>query len=61
MERHRRSLAKARRDVQKLLAWCTHGKTRIDPMITRRLTLEQINHGLGLMHEGTSIRAVVVC
>ena len=35
------------------------GKIEIDPMITHKLTLEQINKGFDLMHEGKSIRAVV--
>jgi S-(hydroxymethyl)glutathione dehydrogenase/alcohol dehydrogenase len=28
-------------------------------MITHKLTLDEINHGFDLMHEGKSIRAVV--
>ena len=35
------------------------GKVEIDPMITHKLTLDEINHGFDLMHEGKSIRAVV--
>ncbi|TCP40625.1 hypothetical protein EV662_101630, partial [Rhodovulum marinum] len=31
-----------------------------DPMITHQLTLDEINHGFDLMHEGKSIRSVVV-
>ena len=36
------------------------GKIEIDPMITHILKLEDINEGFDLMHEGKSIRAVVV-
>ena len=36
------------------------GKIEIDPMITHELTLDQINEGFELMHQGKSIRAVVV-
>jgi S-(hydroxymethyl)glutathione dehydrogenase/alcohol dehydrogenase len=35
------------------------GKIEIDEMITHKLTLEQINEGFDLMHQGKSIRAVV--
>ena len=36
-----------------------NGKIEIDPMITHKLTLDQINEGFELMHKGESIRAVV--
>ena len=36
-----------------------NGMIEIDPMITHKLTLEQINEGFELMHKGESIRAVV--
>ncbi len=36
------------------------GQIEIDPMITHRLTLDEINKGFDLMHAGESIRAVVV-
>jgi S-(hydroxymethyl)glutathione dehydrogenase/alcohol dehydrogenase len=35
------------------------GKIEIDPMITHKLSLDQINEGFELMHQGKSIRAVV--
>jgi len=35
------------------------GKIEIDPMITHKLTLEQINSGVALMHDGKFIQAVV--
>jgi S-(hydroxymethyl)glutathione dehydrogenase/alcohol dehydrogenase len=37
-----------------------NGKIQIDPMITHVLTLDEINKGFALMHEGKSIRSVVV-
>jgi S-(hydroxymethyl)glutathione dehydrogenase/alcohol dehydrogenase len=37
-----------------------NGMIEIDPMITHRLTLEEINTGFDLMHAGESIRSVVV-
>ena len=36
------------------------GRIEIDPMITHRLTLDEINKGFELMHAGESIRSVVV-
>ena len=36
------------------------GRIAIDPMITHRLTLDEINRGFELMHAGESIRSVVV-
>ena len=35
------------------------GKIRLDPFITHRLPLEQINEAFDLMHEGKSIRTVI--
>ena len=35
------------------------GKIEIDPMITHKLSLDDINKGFDLMHAGESIRAVV--
>ncbi|MDX2483823.1 MAG: S-(hydroxymethyl)glutathione dehydrogenase/class III alcohol dehydrogenase [Pseudodonghicola sp.] len=51
--------AKGRTDVPKFVDWYMNGKIEIDPMITHKLSLEQINHGFDLMHEGKSIRAVI--
>ena len=36
-----------------------NSKIEIDPMITHKLSLEDINRGFDLMHAGESIRAVV--
>jgi S-(hydroxymethyl)glutathione dehydrogenase/alcohol dehydrogenase len=52
--------AKGRTDVPKIVDWYMEGKIVIDPMITHVLTLDEINRGFALMHEGKSIRSVVV-
>jgi len=52
--------AKGRTDVPKIVDWYMNGKIQIDPMITHVLTLEEINQAFALMHEGKSIRSVVV-
>ena len=51
--------ARGRTDVPKIVDWYVEGKIEIDPMITHKLKLEEINKGFDLMHEGKSIRAVV--
>ena len=52
--------ARGRTDVPKIVDWYMDGKIQIDPMITHTLKLEDINKGFDLMHEGKSIRSVVV-
>ena len=52
--------AKGRTDVPKIVDWYMDGLIQIDPMITHRLTLEEINKGFDLMHAGESIRSVVI-
>jgi S-(hydroxymethyl)glutathione dehydrogenase/alcohol dehydrogenase len=52
--------ARGRTDVPKIVDWYMAGKIQIDPMITHTLKLEDINKGFDLMHEGKSIRSVVV-
>ena len=51
--------ARGRTDVPKIVDWYMEGRIDIDPMITHHLSLDEINHGFELMHEGKSIRAVV--
>ena len=51
--------AKGRTDVPKFVDWYMDGTIEIDPMITHKLSLDDINKGFDLMHEGKSIRAVV--
>jgi S-(hydroxymethyl)glutathione dehydrogenase / alcohol dehydrogenase len=46
--------------VPKIVDWYMDGKIEIDPMITHILPLEKINAAFDLMHEGKSIRSVVV-
>ena len=52
--------ARGRTDVPRIVDWYMDGKIEIDPMITHTLKLEDINDGFDLMHEGKSIRSVVV-
>ncbi|RFB03922.1 S-(hydroxymethyl)glutathione dehydrogenase/class III alcohol dehydrogenase [Parvularcula marina] len=52
--------ARGRSDTPKIVEWYMDGKIEIDPMITHTLSLEEINKGFDLMHEGKSIRSVVV-
>jgi S-(hydroxymethyl)glutathione dehydrogenase/alcohol dehydrogenase len=52
--------AKGRRDVPRIVDWYMDGKINIDDLITHKLVLEDINKGFDLMHEGKSIRSVVV-
>lgn len=52
--------ARGRTDVPRIVDWYMAGKIQIDPMITHRLKLEEINKGFDLMHAGESIRSVVV-
>ena len=52
--------ARGRTDVPKIVDWYMDGKIEIDPMITHRLKLDDINKGFDLMHAGESIRSVVV-
>ena len=51
--------ARGRTDVPKIVDWYMDGKIEIDPMITHKLSLDDINKGFDLMHAGESIRAVV--
>lgn len=52
--------ARGRTDVPRIVDWYMDGKIEIDPMITHRLTLDEINKGFDLMHAGQSIRSVVI-
>src|SRR6266571_8482274 len=52
--------AKGRRDVPKIVDWYMEKKINIDDLITHKLKLADINQGFDLMHEGKSIRSVVV-
>ena len=52
--------AKGRTDVPKIVDWYMDGKINIDDLITHTMPLDRINEGFDLMHEGKSIRSVVV-
>ena len=52
--------ARGRTDVPKIVDWYMEGKIRIDELITHKMPLEKINDAFHLMHEGESIRSVVV-
>ena len=52
--------AKGRTDVPKIVDWYMDGKINIDDLITHTMPLEEINEGFDLMHDGKSIRSVVI-
>ena len=52
--------ARGRTDVPKIVDWYMDGKINIDDLITHTMPLEDINVAFDLMHEGKSIRSVVV-
>ena len=52
--------ARGRTDVPKVVDWYMEGKIAIDPMITHKISLEEINKGFDLMRRGESIRTVIV-
>jgi S-(hydroxymethyl)glutathione dehydrogenase/alcohol dehydrogenase len=52
--------AKGRTDVPQIVDWYMDGRINIDDLITHTFELEQINAGFDVMHQGESIRSVVV-
>jgi S-(hydroxymethyl)glutathione dehydrogenase/alcohol dehydrogenase len=52
--------ARGRTDVPKIVDWYMEGKINIDDLITHTMPLERINEAFDLMHEGKSIRSVIV-
>ena len=52
--------AKGRTDVPKIVDWYMDGKINIDDLITHTMPLDEINTAFDLMHEGKSIRSVVL-
>jgi len=52
--------ARGRTDVPKIVDWYMEGKIDIDSLITHVMPLTEINTAFDLMHEGKSIRSVVV-
>ena len=52
--------ARGRTDVPKIVDWYMDGKINIDDLITHTMPLNQINDAFELMHDGKSIRSVVI-
>jgi S-(hydroxymethyl)glutathione dehydrogenase/alcohol dehydrogenase len=52
--------ARGRTDVPKIVDWYMDGKINIDDLITHTMPLDDINNAFHLMHEGESIRSVVL-
>jgi S-(hydroxymethyl)glutathione dehydrogenase/alcohol dehydrogenase len=52
--------ARGRTDVPRIVDWYMQGKIQIDPLITHTMPLEEINTAFDLMHEGASIRSVIL-
>jgi S-(hydroxymethyl)glutathione dehydrogenase/alcohol dehydrogenase len=52
--------ARGRTDVPRIVDWYMDGKIEIDPLITHKMPLDDINRAFDLMHAGESIRSVVV-
>lgn len=52
--------ARGRTDVPRIVDWYMEGKIRIDELITHTMPLADINKAFDLMHEGESIRSVVI-
>ena len=52
--------AKGRTQVPRIVDWYMDGKINIDDLITHTMALEDINSAFDLMHEGKSIRSVVI-
>ena len=52
--------ARGRTDVPRIVDWYMQGRIAIDDLITHQMPLERINDAFDLMHEGKSIRSVVV-
>jgi S-(hydroxymethyl)glutathione dehydrogenase/alcohol dehydrogenase len=51
--------ARGRTDVPKIVDWYMEGKIKIDDLIDT-MPLDEINTAFDLMHEGKSIRSVIV-
>ncbi|MDH3473655.1 MAG: S-(hydroxymethyl)glutathione dehydrogenase/class III alcohol dehydrogenase [Rhodospirillales bacterium] len=52
--------ARGRTEVPRIVDWYMDGKINIDDLITHTMPLDEINTAFDLMHEGESIRSVVV-
>jgi S-(hydroxymethyl)glutathione dehydrogenase/alcohol dehydrogenase len=52
--------ARGRTDIPKIVDWYMEGLINIDDLITHTLPLERINEAFDLMHQGNSIRTVIM-
>ena len=52
--------ARGRTEVPQIVDWYMDGKINIDDLITHTMPLDEINSAFDLMHEGKSIRSVVI-
>ena len=52
--------ARGRTDVPKIVDWYMEGKINIDDLITHTMPINEINTAFDLMHQGKSIRSVVL-
>jgi S-(hydroxymethyl)glutathione dehydrogenase/alcohol dehydrogenase len=52
--------ARGRTDVPKIVDWYMDGRLNIDDLITHTMPLDEINTAFDLMHQGKSIRSVVL-
>ena len=52
--------ARGRTDVPKIVDWYMDGRINIDDLITHTMPLDEINSAFDLMHQGKSIRSVVL-
>jgi S-(hydroxymethyl)glutathione dehydrogenase/alcohol dehydrogenase len=51
---------RGRTELPELVDWYMEGRIQIDPLVTHTMKLDEINHAFDLMHEGKSIRSVVL-
>jgi S-(hydroxymethyl)glutathione dehydrogenase/alcohol dehydrogenase len=49
-----------RRDIPKYIEWYRDGRLMLDEMVTRRLTLEEVNEGFDDMRAGHSARSIII-
>ena len=51
--------ARGRTDVPRIVDWYMEKRIEIDPMITHKMPLDDVNRAFDLMHHGESIRSVI--
>jgi S-(hydroxymethyl)glutathione dehydrogenase / alcohol dehydrogenase len=52
--------ARGRTDVPKIVDWYMEGKINIDDLVTHTMAIDNINDAFDLMHQGESIRSVIM-